>query len=209
MKGATPQWQHFSLQTFVDAFWRLLNCTWYRQDPFSFKSKTDCFSLGRRIIGQEKWQSRDCPALWEVEDRGGELVHSVLMCVNSFSVFVFCTTLSCKKIMFVPMCFKSAHIIQPPCIFFHFKTLSFVPSLSHIHTSLSLILASPLSYPASTSPSVALLTWLSLSHSKVHAASTCSDIWTNAAVNITEKALKPSLSQSPSLTKDLPIKVHF
>lgn len=175
MKGTTPQWQHFSLQTFADAFWRLLNCTWYRQDPFSFKSKTDCFSLGRRIIGQEKWQSGDCPALWEVEDRGGELVHSVPMCVNSFSMFVFCTSLSRKKIMFVPTCFKSAHIIQPPCIFFHFKTLSLVSSLSHIHTSLSLILASPLSYPASTSPSVALLTWLSLSLSKVHAASTCSD----------------------------------
>lgn len=50
MKGTTPQWQHFSLQTYADAFWRLLNCTWYRQGPFSFKSKTDCFSLGRGLL---------------------------------------------------------------------------------------------------------------------------------------------------------------
>lgn len=50
MKGTTPQWQHFSLQTYADAFWRLLNCTWYRQGPFSFKSRTDCLSLGKGLL---------------------------------------------------------------------------------------------------------------------------------------------------------------
>lgn len=50
IKGTTPQWQHFSLQTYADAFWWLLNCTWYRQGPFSFKSKTDCFSPGRGLL---------------------------------------------------------------------------------------------------------------------------------------------------------------
>lgn len=53
MKGTTPQWQHFSLQTYAEAFRRLLNCTWYRQGPFSFKSKTDCFSLGRGLLDKK------------------------------------------------------------------------------------------------------------------------------------------------------------
>lgn len=130
MKGATPQWQHFSLQTFADAFWRLLNCTWYRQDPFSFKSKTDCFSLGRRIIGQEKWQSRDCPALWEVEDRGGELVHSVLMCVNSFSVFVFCPA---RRLCLYP-CVSKVHTLSNLPASFSTLKLSLSSPLYHTFT---------------------------------------------------------------------------
>ncbi len=109
MKGTTPQWQHFSLQTYADAFWRLLNCTWYRQGPFSFKSKTDCFSLGRGLLDKQRWQSRDSAALW---GGGGQKGVSLwIVCVHVF----FCVSLlympvSHKKIMFVSMCFKCVHV---------------------------------------------------------------------------------------------------
>lgn len=49
----------------------LLNCTWYRRRPFSFKSKTDCFSLGRGLLDKWRWQSGDSEALPGLKMEGG------------------------------------------------------------------------------------------------------------------------------------------
>lgn len=105
MKGTTPQWQHFSLQTYANAFWRLLNCTWYRQGPFSFKSKTDCFSLGRGLLDK-----RDDKA-GTVQPSGGWRMEGVslwIVCVygHVFFLFLFYARLCHEKIRFVLICCK-------------------------------------------------------------------------------------------------------
>lgn len=106
--------------------------------------------------GGDYWTSRDDKAGtvqpsggWRME--GGKLVDGVCVCTR-FSMFFFCTCLCHKKIMFVSMCFKCAHVWvttnnacarsshwsqQDLC-----QLYTLFPSLSHVHTSLSLILAS-------------------------------------------------------------------
>lgn len=107
MKGTTPQWQHFSLQTYADAFWRLLNCTWYRQGPFSFKSKTDCFSLGRGLLDK-----RDDKA-GTVQPSGGWRTEGVslwMVCarVHVFLCFSFVHACVTRRLCLCP-CVSNAH----------------------------------------------------------------------------------------------------
>lgn len=106
MKGKTPQRQHFSLQTCADAFWRLLNCTWYRQASFSFKSKTDCFSQGRELLDKRNNKART------VQPSGGWCMKGVsLWIVRVCLLLCFLLYMPvCHKIMFVPMCFKCLHM---------------------------------------------------------------------------------------------------
>lgn len=137
--------------------------------PFSFKSKTDCFSLGRGLLDKQRWQSRDSAALWGVEDGGGgELVDSVR---TRFSMFLFCARPSHKEIMFVSMCCKCAHVwattenVWPRSSDWSRRDRWIFVSTSH-HNFLPLfitcshppqLLSWPLLlYPSSTSPSVSL-----------------------------------------------------
>lgn len=71
MKGTTPQWWHFLLQTWINAFWLLRNCTWYSPVAFSFKYKTDCLSVGRGLLDKrhDKAGTVQPPGRYGTEER--------------------------------------------------------------------------------------------------------------------------------------------
>lgn len=111
MKGTTPQWQHFSLQTFADAFWRLLNCTWYRQGPFSFKSKTDCFSLGRGLLDKRDDKAGTVKLSGGRWMEGGKLEENVCVCVCMYTflyVFSFVHACATRRLCLCP-CVANVH----------------------------------------------------------------------------------------------------
>lgn len=152
MKGTTPQWQHFSLQTCADAFWRLLNCTWYRQASFSFKSKTDCFSQGRELLDKRS-------------NKAGTVQPSGGWCMKGVSLWIVRVCVSFAVFSFVHACMSQdcvcAHVFQMPAhagditrpnrwswqAHVNLFSLTFFHSSSYVNTSL---------YPSFPSPSLSL-----------------------------------------------------
>lgn len=74
---------------------------------FSFKSKTDCLSLGRGLLDKRHDKARTVQPSrrWRAEG-----VHFWKACVYCFSSFLFYTCLCQKEIMLVSVCFKMKHL---------------------------------------------------------------------------------------------------
>lgn len=93
-KGQPPSGSTFPSKLQTDAFWWLLDCTWYRQTPFSFKSKTDCFSLGRELLQKRNDKSKTVQLSGGFSTGGGELwivcMSSVHACITNKSCFCPC-----------------------------------------------------------------------------------------------------------------------